>query len=313
MKRRVYRWAKIRGAYRLSHGRRLRPRRRAVDCAAVRSDGDYFWKLALRRKVAWNIPAICGMETEIRRALARIEHDCPSFEFVSYKIKRCDEVCIARKNDKCIGSVCVGIVEKRGGEVDVRPLLFHLYHMHKAVCGCWAMLASGIHGRNPCLVFVVVAFDDIHSTMRNDGLKIDVLTFNRRWVVWICLGSGDKVLDGYEFVVSFKIGIGKHGLDKRGYVKPFTGWAPAQQSVVEIAAVYICYRFHFVAVKKIGPQALRPKTLFRVGRALRLDVNPLTGSVRIVPNSAAWRKEGAARNLPHWDMNNRWGQIEAAQ
>jgi len=33
--------------------------------------------------------------------------------------------------------------------------------------------------------------------------------------------------------------------------------------------------------------------------------------VRIVPNSAAWRKEGA--RVAHWDMNNRWGQIEAAQ
>ena len=35
MKRTGYGWAKIRGAYRLSHGRRLRPRRRAVDRAAV--------------------------------------------------------------------------------------------------------------------------------------------------------------------------------------------------------------------------------------------------------------------------------------
>ena len=288
----------------------FRPCRRAVDCAPVRADGDYLRKLALCRKVAGNVPAIGGVEAEVRRALAWIEHDCPSFEFVSHKVEWRDEVRIAGENDKCVSRVCVGVAEKRCREVDVCPLLLHLYHMHKAVCGCWAMLASGIHGRNPCLVFVVVAFDDIHSTMRNDGLKIDVLTFNRRWVVWICLGSGDKVLDGYEFVVFFKIGMGKHGLDKRDYVKPFTGGIPAQQSVVEIATVYICYRFHLRPIKKIGPQALRPKTLFRVGRALRLDVNPLTGSVRIVPNSAAWRKEGV--RVAHWDMNNRWGQIEAA-
>ena len=261
----------------------------------MRPDWYYVGKLALRRKVAGDIPAICGVKTEVRRTLARIEYDCPSFEFVSYKIKRCDEVCIARKNDKCVGSVCVGIAEKRGGEVDVRTLLFHLYHMHKTVCGCWAMLASGIHGRNPCLVLVVVAFDDIHTTMRNDGLKIDVLTFNRRGVVRICLGPGDKVLYCYKLMTCVKLGMSKHGADKRGYVKPFTGWTPAQQPVVEIAAVNIRYRFHFVAAKKIGPQALRPKTLFRVGRALRLDVNRLTGSVRIVPNSAAWRKGSRAK------------------
>jgi len=35
---------------------------------------------------------------------------------------------------------------------------------------------------------------------------------------------------------------------------------------------------------------LRSKTLFRVGRALRLDVNLLTGSVGIVPNLSAVRK-----------------------
>ena len=45
----------------------------------------------------------------------------------------------------------------------------------------------------------------------------------------------------------------------------------------EIAAVNVCYGSHFVAMKKIGPQALRPKTLFRVGRALRLDMNPYDG------------------------------------
>ncbi len=222
--------------------------------------------------------------------MARVEHDCPSFEFVSYKIKWCDEVCIARKNDKCVGSVCVGIAEKRGSEVDVRPLFFHLYHMYKAVCGCGAMLASGIHGRNPCLVLVVVALNDIYAAMGNDGLKIDVLAFNRRWIMRICLSSGDKVLDGYEFVVSFEIGMGKHGLDKRGHVKPFNGWMPTQQSVVEIAAVYICYRFHLLPIKKIGPQALRPKTPFRVGRALRLDLNLLTSLACIVPKSLECRK-----------------------
>ena len=280
-----------------SRGRRLCPRRRTVDRATMRTDWDYLWKLALRRKVAGNVPAIGGVEAEVRRALAWIEHDCPSFEFVSHKVEWRDEVRIAGENDKCVSRVCVGVAEKRCREVDVCPLLLHLYHMHKAVCGCWTMLASEIYGRNPGLVLVVVALDDIHATMRNDGLKIDVLTFNRRGVVRICLGPGDKVLYCYKLMTCAKLGMSKHGADKRGYVKPFTGWTPAQQPVVEIAAVNVCYGSHFVAMKKIGPQALRPKTLFRVGRALRLDMNPLTDSARIVPNSAAKRK-GARRRMP---------------
>ena len=37
-------------------------------------------------------------------------------------------------------------------------------------------------------------------------------------------------------------------------------------------------------------QALWPKTPFRVGRTVRLDMNPLTGSVGSVPHRRAWRK-----------------------
>ena len=73
-------------------------------------------------------------------------------------------------------------------------------------------------------------------------------------------------------------------------VKPFAGWTSAQQPVVEIAAVNVCYGSHFVAMKKIGPQALRPKTPFRVGRTVRLDVNPMMGSFGSVSQRRAWCK-----------------------
>ena len=270
----------------------LRPRRRAVDRAAVRSYGNHFGQLALRRKVARDVPALCGVEAEVCRSLARIENNCPSLEFVAHEVERRNEIRIAGDYDKSISGICVGVAEKRGGEIYVRPLLLHLYHMYKAVCGCGTMLAPGIHGWYPCLVLVVVAFDDLHATMRNDGLKIDVLAFNRSGVVRICLGSGYEVLYCNELVTCVKSGMDKHCADKRGYVKPFAGWTPAQQPMVEIAAVNICCRFHFVSVKKRGSQALRPKTPFRVGRALRLDVNLLRGSARIVSNRIFRNKWG---------------------
>ena len=75
--------------------RRLRPRRRAVDRAAMRPDWDYFRQLAFGRKVAGDVPAICGVETKVCRPLPRIEHDSPPLEFVAHEIKWRDEVRIA--------------------------------------------------------------------------------------------------------------------------------------------------------------------------------------------------------------------------
>ena len=67
--------------------------------------------------------------------------------------------------------------------------------------------------------------------------------------------------------------------------------------MVEIAAVDVGYRFHSFPIKKIGPQTLRPKTLFRVGRTLRLDMNLLTGSAHIVPNRGGEDKGADFRNF----------------
>ena len=289
------------GGFNRRRGGRLFPRRRTVDRAAMRPDGDYLGQLAFRRKVAGNVPALCGVEAEVCRALARIENDCPPLEFVAHEVERRDEIRIAGDYDKGIGGVCVGVAEKRGGEIYVRPLLFDLYHMDKAVFGCRTFLTSGIDRWNPCLVLVVVALDDIHAAVRNEGLKVDVLAFNRRGVVRICLGTGREVLDGGKFVVFVKVGMGEHGSDECGDVKPFASGESAQQSVVEIAAVDVGYRFHSFPIKKIGPQTLRPKTLFRVGRTLRLDMNLLRGSTRIVPNSGFGNKGTNLKNQNEWN------------
>ena len=57
-------------------GGRLFPRRRAVDRAAMRPDGDYLWKLALRRKVAGNVLVVCGHGTKLfAGAFMGIEND----------------------------------------------------------------------------------------------------------------------------------------------------------------------------------------------------------------------------------------------
>ena len=85
--------------------KRLRPRRRAVDRTAMCPDGDYLWKLAFRWKVTGDVPALCGVKTEVCRALTRIEHNCPPLEFVAHKVERRNEIRITGDNDKSIGGI----------------------------------------------------------------------------------------------------------------------------------------------------------------------------------------------------------------
>ncbi len=233
--------------------RRSRPCRRAVDRAAMRPDWDYFRQLAFGRKVAGDVPAISGVESEVCRTLTWIEHDGLPLELMSHKVERRNKVCISRDDGKRIGCVCVGVAEKRGGEIDIRSLLFYLYHVYKSICGCGAVLATGIYGWNPCFILVVVAFKHIDTAMCADGLKVYILSFDRCRIVWICLGAGGEVLDRYEFMVGVEFGVGKHCTDKLCEVKPLASRESAQQSMVKIAAVDVGYCLHLHSIKERAP------------------------------------------------------------
>ena len=272
--------------------RRSSPRERAVDGASIWKR-HYVWQLASGGQVARDVVAISSVESQVCWTLTRIENYCLPPEFVTHKVERRDEVRITRNDGKCFGRICVGIAKKRCGEIDISTFLFDLYHMDKAVCGYGTCLTSRVYRRNPCLVLVVVPFDDIHSTMRKDGLKINVLPFDRHWIMRICLGPRDKVPDSYEFVVGVKHGMDEHGADKCCDVKPFASRAFAQQAMIEVASVYVCYSLHRLVLKNKRSQAFRPKTPLRVGRTVRLDMNLLMGSRDSVPYRRAWRKGGA--------------------
>ena len=93
-------------------------------------------------------------------------------------------------------------------------------------------------------------------------------------------------------MVVVEFGMDKHCVDKLCKIKPLARRKSAQQSVIEVAAVDVGYCLHLHFIKKRGPQTLWSKTLFRVGRALRLDVNPLKGSLvfyQILPRGARGR------------------------
>ena len=89
MKRTGYRWAKIRGAYRLSRGRRLCPRRRAVDRAMLRLD---FLRLYATEDVMlkslWPAEELCFGSAHLH---ARIE-------FEGNHVQCADEICKLEKS-----------------------------------------------------------------------------------------------------------------------------------------------------------------------------------------------------------------------
>ena len=132
----------------------------------------------------------------------RIEDDNLSAELVADEIKWRDEICVAADQDKCLGGRSVSILEKFCHEIYVGPLLLHLHDMYITI-NCIATLAAfNLHGRNPCLVLVVVALDDFHSTMCLYGTEVDVLSLYCCGIMRIGLYSGGKIFD-IDKIVAF--------------------------------------------------------------------------------------------------------------
>ena len=166
---------------------RLRPRRRAVDRAAMRPYWDYVGKLALRRKVAGDVCVVC------RHSLKMFGD---GFSWVEYK-----------------------------------------------------------HG-----------FPKFAAECENRSCLIGVSGYQRK-----------------------AVGVGVHGVDKgcdcKIYVRTLL-FKLYDMSHPGMGFFHVCQRMQ-------GASTFRLKPPRRIGRASRVEYNPLMGSVRIVPNSAAWRKEGA--------------------
>ena len=135
-------------------------------------------------------------------------------------------------------------------------------------------------------------------------------------IMWVCFYPCGEIFDCYNIGVSGNDCVGKFLK-----IKPLV-WSAFQHPVVQVESVYVEIYFHS---DQINAKAGLPRPCAASAVPWRVDVSPLTGSVRIVPNSAAWRKEGArvcgcagacngrdARCPSRVDMNKRWGQIEAA-
>ena len=272
--------------YRSSDGRRhgLRPRRRPVDRAAV-GKRHHFRQLAARRQVAGDGLAIGGVVLKVGCPFVWIKNDNLTAELITEKVKRCNEIRVTADYCERFGKVAIGILEKFGDKIHVGAFLFHLHHMHITIGSRTAVATLGVHGRNPRLVLVVVAFDDFYVSICLNGSKINVLSLNCGAVMWIGLHARGKILDA-DKIMLFR----QETANESGKVEPLIAGTSAQETVVEISSVNVGYCLHRLTVKKKRSQTLRPKTSLRVGRTVRLDMNLLTGSVGSVPNRQMVRK-----------------------
>ena len=147
--------------------------------------------------IAWDIFAECRMEAKVGQALMWIEYKNLFSEFVSYEVERCRKIGIAADKHERIGGVVVGIFEKFGHNIDVRPFLLHFHNMDISVRGRIAIPALLTDGWYPNLVLVVIAFDYFKAAMRSKSLKVNILPFDGISVVRIGFCPSRKVFYAY--------------------------------------------------------------------------------------------------------------------
>ena len=263
----------------------LRPRRRAVDRAAMRSNRYDVGKLALCREIAWNVRVVGSRSLKmVGHGFAWIEYKHRFPKFAAERLNRPSLIGIAGYQNKAFGIGAHGIDKGGNSKVYVRTFLLKLNDMRHSGNGFFASFALFVDMGKPCLFLAVKSFDDFHSAKGRECLEIYFLAFFGGYVMRICADTSREILYGEDFMFFLE-----HCVGKCAKVEPFTALRSSQQAIVEIVAVYVnnCL-FHF-SHKMQGASTFRLKPPRRIGRASRVEYNPLTGSVGIIPNIISWR------------------------
>ena len=257
----MMRGAGVSGGFSRSRGGRLFPRRRAVDRAAMRSDGNNFRQLALRREIAWNVRVVGSRSLKmVGHGFAWIEYKHRFPKFAAERLNRPSLIGIAGYQNKAFGIGAHGIDKGGNSKVYVRTFLLKLNDMRHSGNGFFASFALFVDMGKPCLFLAVKSFDDFHSAKGRECLEIYLLAFLGGYVMRICADTSREILYGEDFMFFLE-----HCVGKCAKVEPFTALRSSQQAIVEIVAVYVN------------------------SRASRVEYNPLTGSVGIIPNIISWR------------------------
>ena len=142
----------------------LRPRRRAVDRAAVRSYGNHFGQLALRRKVAGDVRVVgCCPFKMLGDCYVGIEHKHRFPKLMAKGVNGSRLIGISCYQNKAVSIRAHCIDKGCDRKVYVRPFFFKFHDMRHACMGFFAGLAFPVDVRKPYLLLAVEPFDDFHS------------------------------------------------------------------------------------------------------------------------------------------------------
>ena len=173
--------------------------------------------------------------------------------------------------------------EHVGRDVNIRPFLLQFYDANFPVCCFIAVSALGAYGWHPNLISVVVSFDDLKTLDFRNCPQIDSLALDSLGIVWVCADTCGVEFDRRDSMVAFD-----QCACERKRVKPFGARIVAEKSIIEIPCININVCLHLIKMLRLRPFWIGASP--RVGRASRSEMNPLTGSVGIIPNLHAVRK-----------------------
>ena len=248
----------------------------------MRTDWDYLWKLALRRKVAGDVRIVRSVIADVGEPLMGIKHK-HLLSFSPNEIKWCNEVRITTDESNGVYVVRKNIVKHVSRDVDIRPFLLQLYNANFSVRCFLAVSTLGAYGRHPNLISIVVSLNYLKALDFRNCPQIDSLALDSLGIIWKCTDTCGIEFDRSDSMVAFD-----QCACERKRVKPFDTWIVAEESIIEIPCVNINVCLHFIKMLRLRPFWIGASP--RVGRASRSDVNLLTGSIGIVPNLTAGRK-----------------------
>ena len=258
----------------------------------MRSDRYDVGKLALRREIAGNVRVVrCCSLKMFGDNLSRVEYKHGFSKFAAERENCSRLIGVSGYQREAVGVGMRGVDKGCDSKIHVGSFFFKFHDMSHSSMGFFANFAFPIDMGKPCFLLAVKPFDDFHPAKCGECLEIYLLTFLGGYVLWVCTNASREILYGEDIVFFLE-----HGGGKCAKVEPFTAWRAFQQAVVKIVAVYVnnCL-FHF-SHKMQGASTFRLKPPRRIGRASRVEYNPLLGSVGIVPNIRLWRN-GVQQNL----------------
>ena len=286
----MMRCARVPCGFSRRRGGRLFPRRRAVDRAAMRPDGNHFGQLAFRRKVAGDVLVVGGHGTKLfAGAFMGIENDDGFSRALLEIVERRDEVGVAGDEYDAVEVGLHVVDEHLGGDIHVGAFLFGFPDSGERdfSAGLAGLFREGITGAKT----LVVALDDLKfGAIRRKGGEVNGLTHLCSRFSRVVVDTGREVLDGHDFMFFW---TGQEGFCERDNVKPLA-MGKTEQPVVQVESVDIYNGlFHRHLSERQRPDS-RP-ALHRIAEAQRSVSNPSRGSARIVPNPAV-RNKGANLN-----------------